>query len=88
MTLKGRQRPVLSSIGDLMKVVVFPNETGGISILMPVECGLSLDEIARKDVPQGRPYKIIDRSALPSDRTYRDAWTLGEFVPDGIGERQ
>lgn len=72
----------------MSKIVAFVNKTGGVSILIPTECGLSLDEIAKKDVPQGTPYKIIDRSVLPSDRTYRDAWTLGEFVPDGIGERQ
>lgn len=71
-----------------MKVVVFKNQSGGLSILMPVECGLSLDEIARKDVPAGVPYKIIDRADLPSDRTYRDAWTIGEFEPDGVGEKQ
>lgn len=55
---------------------------------MPVDCGLSLDEIAKKDVPKGVPYKVIDRADLPSDRTWRDAWTLGQFEPDGIGEKE
>lgn len=71
-----------------MKVIVYTNDKGGMSILTPLECGLSLDEIARKDVPAGIPYKIIDRDSLPSDRTYRDAWVLGEFEPDGIGEKE
>lgn len=71
-----------------MKVIVYTNQSGGVSVLMPVDCGLSLDEIAKKDVPKGVPYKVIDRADLPSDRTWRDAWTLGQFEPDGIGEKE
>lgn len=71
-----------------MKVIVYNNSRGGMSILTPIECGLSLDEIAKKDVPRGTPYKIVDRDQLPSDRTYRDAWTLDAFEPDGVGEKE
>lgn len=70
-----------------MKAIVFKNSAGGLSILYPTDCGLSLDEIARKDIPAGVPYKIIDRDMLPSDRRWRDAWTIGDFTPDGLGER-
>ena len=34
-----------------------------------------LEWIIKKDVPVGASYRIIDRSQLPADRTFRDAWT-------------
>jgi hypothetical protein len=49
------------------------------------ECGLSIIDIAKKDVPKGIPYKIIDASDLP-DREFRNAWTADFDNPDGIGE--
>lgn len=30
--------------------------------------------VAAKDVPEGKPFKIVDVSDIPSDRTFRDAW--------------
>lgn len=51
--------------------IIYPNDSGGISIIVPAE---SVDA-ALKDVPQEKPYKIVDVSDLPSDRTFRDAWT-------------
>jgi len=30
--------------------------------------------VAAKDVPEGKPYKIVDVSDIPADRTFRDAW--------------
>lgn len=34
--------------------------------------------IAQKDVPAGKPYKIVDVSDIPEDRTFRDAWEYQE----------
>jgi len=34
--------------------------------------------IAAKDVPEGKPYKIVDVSDIPSDRTFRNAWEFAE----------
>jgi|LakMenE18May11ns_1017448.scaffolds.fasta_scaffold8947480_2 hypothetical protein len=60
--------------------IIYPNSEGGVSILVPApECGLSIEEIAAKDVPAGKPYKIVDVADIPSDRTFRNAW---EFVAD------
>lgn len=37
-------------------------------------------------VPFGYPYKIVDAADLPSDRTFRAAWTVDEaMLTDGIG---
>ena len=58
-----------------MKLIIYPNDNGGISILTPApECGLSLQAIAAKDVPAGKPWKIVDAADIPADRTFRDAW--------------
>jgi ribosomal protein S12 len=43
-----------------------------------IECGLTIEEIAVKDVPAGVPYKIVDVSDIPEDRTFRDAWEYQE----------
>lgn len=30
--------------------------------------------VAAKDVPKGKPFKIVDVADVPSDRTFRNAW--------------
>lgn len=63
----------------LNKRIIYPNDSGGVSILIPApECGLSIEEIAAKDVPADKPYKIIDVTDVPSDRTFRNAWEYVE----------
>lgn len=55
--------------------IIYPSDDGGVSIIIPApECGLSIEQIALKDVPEGKPYKIVDVSDIPSDRTFRNAW--------------
>ena len=56
--------------------IIYPNDDGGVSIIIPaLECGLSIEEIAAKSVPEGKPYKIVDVADIPTDRTFRNAWT-------------
>jgi hypothetical protein len=56
--------------------IIYQNDEGGVSILIPApECGLTIEEIAAKDVPAGKPYEIVDVSEIPSDRTFRGAWS-------------
>ena len=55
--------------------IIYPNDDGGVSIVIPAaECGLTIEEIAAKDVPEGKPYKIVDVADIPTDRTFRNAW--------------
>jgi hypothetical protein len=55
--------------------IIFPNDDGGVSVIVPAaECGLTIEEIAAKDVPVGKLYKIVDVSDIPEDRTFRNAW--------------
>ena len=58
-----------------MKRIVYQNDEGGISIIVPADCGLTIEEIAAKDVPTGKAYNIVDVSEIPTDRTFRGAWT-------------
>lgn len=59
-----------------MKLIIYPNDNGGICVLTPApDCNLSLEAIAAKDVPVGKPYKIVDAADIPADRTFRNAWT-------------
>jgi len=59
--------------------IIFPNDEGGVSIIVPApECGLTIEEIAAKDVPAGKPYKIVDVADIPTDRTFRNAWEFSE----------
>jgi hypothetical protein len=57
------------------KRIIYQNDEGGISIIVPADCGLTIEEIAAKDVPQGKEYNIVDVSDIPEDRTFRNAWT-------------
>jgi len=55
--------------------IIYPTDDGGVSIVIPApECDLTIEEIAAKDVPAGKPYKIVDVADIPSDRTFRNAW--------------
>jgi len=47
----------------------------GVAIIVPADCGLTIEQIAKKDVPTGLNYKIVDVSEIPTDRIFRDAWT-------------
>ena len=61
------------------KRIIFPNDDGGVSVIVPSDnCGLSVEEIARKDVPSGKAYQIVHVADVPSDRSFRNAWTYTE----------
>ena len=55
--------------------IIYPTDDGGVAVIIPApDCGLSIEEIALKDVPEGKPYQIVDVADIPSDRTFRNAW--------------
>jgi hypothetical protein len=58
------------------KRIVYQNDEGGISIIVPADCGLTIEEIAAKDVPAGKEYHIVDVSEIPTDREFRNAWYM------------
>ena len=69
--------------------IIYPTIDGGIAILTPApECleSHTIEEIAAKDVPAGKPYKIVSVDDISSDRTFRNAWTVNEAdLTDGVG---
>ena len=60
------------------KRIIYPTDDGGVAVIIPADCGLTIEQIATKDVPAGKPYKIVNVSEIPSDRTFRDAWEYQE----------
>lgn len=69
--------------------IIYPNDTGGVAIITPTQEAIEaygVQAIAFKDVPFGRPFKIVDASVIPTDRTQRAAWTVDEAdLTDGVG---
>lgn len=55
--------------------IIYPTDEGGVAVIIPADCGLTIEQIAAKDVPAGKPFEIVDVSDIPSDRTFRGAWT-------------
>ena len=51
--------------------IIYPTETG-VAIIHPTG-ELSIEEVAKKDVPAGVAYKIVNDDEVPSDRTFRNA---------------
>jgi len=68
--------------------IIYQNDNGGVSVITPApNCGLTIEQIARKDVPTGKPYKIVEGTEIPSDRTFRNAWEVdADTLTDGVGE--
>lgn len=69
------------------QVIVYQNqEDGRLCVVAPCQdSGLSLEQIALKDVPHNVPYKIYNRSDLPQDFTFFDAWEMQVDNFDGSG---
>lgn len=57
-----------------MQVILFPNDNGGVAVIIPApEFADQIEAVAQKDVPAGKPWRIIDNSELPP-RDSRDRW--------------
>jgi hypothetical protein len=59
------------------KRIIYKTIDGGVAVIMPSQEYLethTIEELALKDVPANTPYKIVDVSEIPSDRTFRNAW--------------
>ena len=61
--------------------IIYPTDDGGVAVIIPTPEYLethTIEELAAKDVPAGKTYQIVDVADIPSDRTFRDAWTYEE----------
>jgi len=58
---------------------IYQNDEGGISIVIPSDnCPLTLEQIKDKDCPSGKTVYTVNKSAIPTDRSFRNAWTYTE----------
>jgi hypothetical protein len=70
-----------------MKRIVYKDGDGVAVICPSPKWSGTIDELAKKDVPTGKKYKIVDTSSISSDRTFRGAWEVDEsLLTDGVGE--
>lgn len=61
--------------------IIYPTDEGGVAVIIPTPEALqtmTIEQIAAKDVPAGKPYKIVNTSDIPEDRTFRNAWEYQE----------
>ncbi len=75
--------------------ILYKQDNGIVSVMTPILKDINpntgkvftVEEIAKKDVPKGYKYKIVEDSDVPTDRSFRDAWTVDESdLTDGVGE--
>ena len=61
-----------------MKRIIYKQEDGGVAVLVPSPEYLqdhTIEELVAKDVPANTPFEIVDTDTVPTDRTFRGAWT-------------
>jgi len=63
--------------------IIYPTDEGGLAVLIPApdwlaQEGNTLEALAAKDVPPGKPWKIVSVEDIPTDRTFRAAWEWAE----------
>ena len=63
--------------------IIYPNDDGGVAVVVPApewlaQEGNTMEALAAKVVPAGKPFKIVDAADIPADRTFRNAW---EYTP-------
>ena len=51
--------------------IIYPTDDGGVAVIVPAES----IEACMKDIPEGAEFSIVDTTDIPSDRTFRGAWT-------------
>lgn len=67
-------------------LIVYPNTQGNLTFLYPAaDAGISITEIARKDVPAGVPYLLVPDDLVPRDHTFFDAFEADFSTPNGYG---
>tara|TARA_Y100001963_G_C6724516_1_gene420752 strand:+ start:658 stop:1062 length:405 start_codon:yes stop_codon:yes gene_type:complete len=59
-----------------MTKIIYSNSDGSVSIVTPTG---SIDD-AKKAVPSGVSYEIVEDNKIPTDRTFRNAWVKGSGV--------
>lgn len=59
----------------MTQVIIYKTDEGYVAIIHPIKEVMDvygIDAIARKDVPSGKPYKIVNIADLPLDGTFNE----------------
>jgi hypothetical protein len=71
----------------MTQVIIYNEDNGTPAVVMPTQEALDahgIMAIAVKDVPAGKPFKIVDASDLPTEP--QETWVVDEAdLTDGIG---
>jgi hypothetical protein len=67
----------------MIQRIIYPTDEGGVAVIIPApewlaEEGNTIENLAKKDVPAGKPFKIVSTEDVPLDRTFRNAWEYQE----------
>jgi hypothetical protein len=65
--------------------ILYPLDDGGVAVVVPAP-GATLERLLERAVPAGSPYLLVPVSEVPTDRTFRDAWTA-DFSKAEINRR-
>lgn len=69
--------------------IIYIQDNGVLAVITPAQWAIDehgIEAIALKDVPAGKPFKIVQDSDIPTDRSMRNAWTCSDAdLTDGIG---
>ena len=58
---------------------LYTDDDGNLCIVVPSDNSeLTLDQIKAKDCPIGKTVYTVNKSEIPTDRSFRDAWTYTE----------
>lgn len=61
-----------------MKRIIYDND-GALAIVVPAPSWTgTIEELAKRVVPKGVGFEIVDESQISTNRTFRDAWIKGE----------
>jgi hypothetical protein len=70
------------------QVIIYKQDNGCIAVVNPTQEALQkygIAAIAKKDVPAGKKFKIVNISDLPQD-TPQESWDVSELeLTDGVG---
>ena len=69
--------------------IIYQTDDGGGAVIIPAPKAIELygiDVITQKDAPPGKPYKIVEVTDIPSDRSTRNTRIVDEAdLTDGVG---
>ena len=65
----------------ITKRIIYPTANGGVAVVTPTG-ELPIEDLIARDVPPGVPHEIVEVDEVPTDRTFRNAWVMGDCCID------